>query len=330
MPQLSDPPRQAGLSGLDLGDKHDLREISGEDRYSIWAFGRLRKLFFITGHPRSGTTWTAAVLARHPGVFCDGEFHLHILRTGFDAMQRQPWHRVGRDPVHTAAEACFQDTVRLAMGACANKAGDAEWIGDRTPRPLRVLLPGAPHMVVIRDGRDVVVSTAIMEMNHGGPGVRAAEGDPAFQKARAEFLANSEFFKQHPDQLLASEPFTRHLAQRWGGFVEKDAATIAQISAGEIDATVHTVRYERLHAEPQTTRDEMYRFLGLEPRDAAPLTSDSCTTPGLGGQDDHRSDKRKGAVGDWRTYFTPHATQWFKDEAQAALAGACYEESDAW
>lgn len=330
MAQLSAPTRQEDLTGLDLGDQRNLREITGEDRYSIWAFGRLRKLFFITGHPRSGTTWAAAVLARHPRVFCDGEFHLQTIRQGFDAMQRQPWHRVGRDPVHTTAEACFQDTVRLAMGACANKAGDAEWVGDRTPRPLRVLLPGAPHLVILRDGRDVAVSRAIMGMNHAGPAVAAARDNPAFQKTLARFREDPDYFKTHPDQLLASEPFVRNIARHWASFVMRDFDSLDRIQAGEIDATAHLMRYEQLHADPQTARAEMYRFLGLDPDEAEPLTADSRTMPGLGGQDDHRSDKRKGAVGDWRTYFTDNAKTWFKDEAQAALSRAGYEETDQW
>ncbi|MBK7403917.1 MAG: hypothetical protein IPJ41_04610 [Phycisphaerales bacterium] len=98
------------------------------------------------GALRSGTTRAAAVLARHPRVFVDGEFHFHNLRLGFDAFQRQPWHRATRDPVHSTAEACFQDTIRQCIGASAFQKPGADWVGDRTPRLLEVLLPGAPTL----------------------------------------------------------------------------------------------------------------------------------------------------------------------------------------
>lgn len=329
MAQIDAPILQPDLTNLDLGDAHDLRVIEGEDRYSIWAFGRMRKLFFITGHPRSGTTWAAAVLMRHPRVFCDGEFHFHQLRSGFDAIQRQPWHRVSRDPVHTTAESCFQDTVRLCMGACANKKPDAEWIGSRTPRRLQVLLPGAPHVVIVRDGRDVTVSMAIMEMNSGSGAFTEAAADPSLQHARAEFLKDPNFFKNNPDQLLACEPFVRSIARRWGDLVRHDLEVAKRIRAGDLSATVHFVSYERLHADPEAERSAMYQFLGLEPGEAEPLTEDSRTTPGLG-QDNHRSDKRKGVVGDWANYFTEQSKQWFKDEANDALVAMGYESDDRW
>lgn len=329
MQEVVTPPQEPGLTALDLGDTRELRIVRDADRNSVWAFGRMRRLYFVTGHARSGTTWAAAILMRHPRIFCDGEFHFQQLRRGFDAFQRQPWHRATRDPVHTTAESCFQDTVRLCIGACSHQKMEAEWVGDRTPRPLNVLLPGAPHFVVVRDGRDVAVSVSIMEMNQGGGLFSKFSDDPKLVQARERFLADENFFKNNPHELLVSEPFVRDIARRWAKQANHDFQTGEKIKAGEIDATVHFVFYEHLHTNPEVEREKMYRFLGVDPAEAEPLTAESGTRPGLK-TDDHRSDKRKGIVGDWMNYFTDDAKRWFKEEAGEALMAMEYEADLDW
>ncbi len=296
---------------------------------TISSYGRTRKLFFVSGHPRSGTTWLGAVLMRHPRVFCDGEFNFQLLRNGFDSFQSVPSHRATREPVHTAAELCFQDTVRICLGACANTKPDAEWVGDRTPRRLLVMLPGASHIVIVRDGRDVTVSAAFMYL-HGGFGAYTdCENEPELVRTRERFLTDAEHFKKQPEALLACEPFVRAIAKRWAWQVAHDRRVAEQIRAGELDARVHEVRYERLHAEPEAERERMYTFLGLDPSEALPLTAESRTLPGLK-QDDHHSDKRKGEVGDWQHYFTPQARRWFTAQAGQELIAHGYAHSDSW
>ncbi len=317
------------LSALDLGDTRNLRIVRDAEKNSIWAFGRMRQLYFMTGHARSGTTWAAAILMRHPRIFCDGEFHFQQLRTGFDAFQRQPWHRATRDPVHTTAECCFQDTLRLCLGACSHQKLEADWVGDRTPRPLEVLLPGAPHFVIVRDGRDVLVSTAIMEINNGGGIFSQFSSEPTLSHARDQFLADENFFKNNPFELLVCEPFVRTIARKWATQAHHDLRVGSQIKAGEIDASVHFVFYEKLHQDPEGERNKMYAFLNVDPAEALPLTVESRTLPGLK-TDNHRSDKRKGVVGDWVNYFTDDAKRWFKDEAGQALIDMGYEKDLNW
>lgn len=329
MPPVTESVHAVGLSSLDLGDTRALRMIRSSDSNTIWAFGRMRKLYFVTGHIRSGTTWAAAVLMRHPRIFCDGEFHFQQLRKGFEAFRQKPFHRARRDPVATTAESCFQDSIRLCLGACAHQRPDAEWVGDRTPRRLEVLLPGAPHIVVVRDGRDVAVSVAIMEMNTDGALVARFHSDPGLAKARAGFQENADFFKENPTELFTCEPFVRTIARRWADQAMHDVGVAAQIETGEIDATVHFAYYERLHTDPETEREKMYRFLGVDPAEADPLTAESGTRPGLA-TDNHRSDKRKGVIGDWKNYFTDEAKRWFKDEAGEALVALRYEDDENW
>lgn len=321
---------QPALTGLDLGDNRKLRIVRDGEPNTIWAFGRQRKLFFITGHARSGTTWLGRVLMRHPRIHCDGEFHFEHLRQGFDRFQKHSWHRAQREPVRTAAESCFQDTVRLCLGACARPKPEATWIGDRTPRPLEVLLPGAPHITIIRDGRDVTVSVAIMEMNQGGGLFRDLQADPLLRRTRAKFLEDANHFKQHPHELLVSEPFVRAIASRWAVQAIDDVRMGEAIDAGVYEATTaQFVSYEKLHAETDAERERLYRFLDLDPEEAEPLTVESGSLPGLKAEN-HRSDKRKGVVGDWMNYFTDDAKRWFKEEAGEALVMLGYESDDTW
>ncbi|MBK7403420.1 MAG: sulfotransferase domain-containing protein [Phycisphaerales bacterium] len=192
-----------------------------------------------------------------------------------------------------------------------------------------MFLPGAPHFVITRDGRDVAVSLTLLELANGGGVFNEFKSCAQLVKIRRAFLADGDFFKKNPDQLLTSEVFVRAVCRRWAEQVRHDMQTVAKIRVGEIDATAHTVTYEALHADPEGERNKMYSFLGLDPSEAAPLTADSETTPGLRG-DNHKSDRRKGAVGDWRTYFTDQSRRWFKEEAGEALVQMGYELNSNW
>lgn len=324
--QLAAPP---ALSALDLGDTRELRILREGQKNTVWAFGRVRKLFFVTGHARSGTNWLAALLMRHPSIYVDGEYYFQELKRGFDAFRHEAYHRAIREPVRTVAESCFQDTVRLCIAACAIHHPDAEWVGDRTPRPLEVFLPGAPHFVIVRDGRDVLVSLSILEIAGGGPVYQEFAHCPVLRQLREEFVKDKEFFKKNPDRLLTSEPFTRAISRRWATQMRRDNDVIQRIHAGDLDATVFSVTYEELHADPERHRARMYQFLGLDPAKALPLTVESETLPGLRG-DNHSSDRRKGVVGDWHIYFTDAVRAWFKQEAGTELIRAGYESSNDW
>lgn len=321
---------QRGLTSLDPRDPRRLRIVREGHPTSVWALGLQRKLFFVTGHARSGTTWAASILMRHPRVFVDGEFHFQQLRDHLDAFAAHPHHRGSREPVLSAVQECFHDTIRLCVGASAHQKPEADWIGDRTPRPLKVLLPGTPHIVIIRDGRDVTVSLAIMELNTGGGVYSRCADDPKLRQIREKFLADPEFFKQHPTELLTSEPFVRTIARRWGQQATHDLAEVKRIRREEGDGTTaHIVYYEHLHTNPEGEREAMYRFLGVNTADAEPLTAESGTKPGLQ-TDNHRSDKRKGIVGDWMNYFTDQAKAWFKEEAGEVLRALDYEPDGNW
>ncbi len=288
-----------------------------------------RRAFFVCGHPKSGTNWVGALLYLHPDINCRGEFRFEALRHGFDTLTRHPWHVAHEDRVRAVAERCFEDTVRAVMGAVVHHKPAATWIGDRTPRELRPFLPGAPHILVIRDGRDVVVSWAHQQVREAG----VSYSLPAFKSAlapdREAFLADPEFFRKNPHRLLAHEPWVRFLAGRWARHVGRDLDTLDRVRRAELALAVHVVRYEKLHEDVERERAAMYRFLGLDPALGAPLSDENRTRRGFGREDPH-DFYRHGAVGDWRTYFTPEARGWFKEEAGTVLNRLEYERSTDW
>jgi len=128
------------------------------------------------------------------------------------------------------AEACFADTVRRCMATLAERKPGATWIGDRTPRPLRSFLPGTPHILMIRDPRDVAVSCFM-----GG-------------------------FKQ---QAFAWTHRFEDIAHAWG-----QSRRVMEHWERTLDIPILEVRYERLVAEPETEFPRIIEFLGLEWDDA--------------------------------------------------------------
>lgn len=290
------------------------------------------RLFFLRGHPRSGTNWVGAILNLHPAVNCIGEFHFEELRRATDSLKGQSWHIVGREPAATQLELGLQETVRRTLLAFRDRKPGATWIGDRTPRPLRPLVPGAPNIVIVRDGRDVLVSWTYHVLGQK-PDVVAAVVPPrfgeSFARAAGEFQADPARYQREPSALFADDEWVRHAARTWGDWVIRDRHAADLFRTGELDGSVHTVRYEDLHADTDAERRGLYTFLGLDPARAAPLSSEGRTAAGFG-REDARSFFRHGEVGDWKAYATDAMRRCFKESAGPALVELGYEKDLNW
>ncbi|MEZ6235051.1 MAG: sulfotransferase [Phycisphaerales bacterium] len=297
------------------------------------------RLFFVTGHPRSGTHWLGSLLNLHPAIYTDGEFFFDALHEGFGRLSAWKWLAVGGDAGHAALrDACFEDSVRRLLVAVAPRKAGATHIADRTPRLLKVLLPGAAHIVALRDGRDVLVSWTFHQLRVGGRMLeRFCDGARGGQRPRGAgmravrdaFAADPDAFEHQPGLLLSDERWVRAVARQWAEHVRHDAAAAAAMDAGTIDARALVVRYEDVHADPSGQAARMAGFLGLDPALMAPVSDDSGTAPGGLGRDP-RSFFRSGRVGDWQRYFTPEAGRWFEEEAGETLREAGYETAPDW
>lgn len=300
----------------------------GTPEHTITLDGTTRNLFFICGHPRSGTTWTVAVMNLHPRIFVQGEFRFEALRNGFDQLTRWPWHVAHHEPVRTEAERSARDAVRRIMGAISVHKPDATWLGDKTPRSLRVLIPGAPHVLLVRDGRDVLVSRTFHELSSGGAMLK----DPLYAgrmlALQQAFLADPDLFKREPHRLLAEEQWVRTLARQWAQQMRHDLA-VASVMRERGRTPFHELRYERMRADVESERASLYRFLGLDPAEASPVNAANRSAPGFETETPN-AFYRKGITGDWKNYFTDNAKRWFKQAAGDQLIALGYEKDGSW
>lgn len=308
--------------------------------YTVHVGGREHRVFFFCGHPRSGTHWMDAVLKLHPKVWIDGEYRFESMHNALNDLTGKFWHAGSREPMRSAAKTCFQRSVKEIIGASSANRPGALWLGDRTPRPVRVFVPGAPHFLIIRDPRDIVVSWAHQEFKNAGFNYTDGGFAAELGETRAAFLADPEFFKRNPERLLSNERWLRWLAGRWRRHLRVDLECLKKIDAGLIEempgvgawdwqARVHVVRYENIHTDPEGQRRAMYAFLGVDPAEAGPLSAESRTRPTLATENPHGLF-RKGAVGDWVAHFTPEVKAWFKDQANDTLVELGYEKDANW
>lgn len=336
------PGRQAPILGHRPGiDKTEYgsREFAAckdQSNYSIENNGRAYKIFFFCGHPRSGTHWVDGILKLHPHVWIDGEYRLESLHNSLNDLTGRGWHACFREPMRSQAIASFHRSVREIIGSSWSMRPHAQWLGDRTPRPARCFLPGAPHILIIRDPRDVIVSWAHQDIKNAGYNFLTGGFEPHFRETRKNFLADPKHFEKNPQLLLTHEPWTRWLAHRWRNHMRVDLECLRKFDAAESSGGIAggaarclVVRYEKIHTDPEAQRRQIYEFLDLDPALAGPLTHESRTKPLLANENPH-GVYRKGAVGDWRTYFNDDVKRWFKDEAQDTLEELGYEADDKW
>lgn len=314
--------------------EHDLEKY-GSVPDAAGSAASLRPLF-IVGHPRSGTNWVANLLNLHPQVAVWGELHFHVLLNAMPELVSEPHTSGHTEPVRGALARGFQAFLRSTLASVAQHrgpgAGQVRWVGDHTPRLLRIMLPEAHYIVVQRDGRDVMVSLTVHLLNCQSR--RAAQASPEiaqmFERALGMCTPDDSSLERAADWLLAQEAWVKRCAGNWARHVLTDSATMRRLeSAGAGGPRVMAVRYEDLHADTPRGLGGMLGFIGADAALAQPLGSDPRTRAGYSDQTPG-SHYRKGQVGDWRTRLTPAARGWFASAAQAALEALGYERDASW
>lgn len=289
--------------------------------------GVARRICFLRGHMRSGTNWMGSLLNLHPRIVVDGEFHLEMLKDALNRFTSETWSMGSREPMKSIADEWFQELVRRMVATTVAKRPRAEWLCDKTPAPIDRFLPGAPNLVIVRDGRDVATSWTFHQLRIGGP--FSEPHRTLMADLRERFKADPNMFASSPELLFSCEEWVRACGRGWARYIRNHLEMMEKSRAGEFDGPILLVRYEDLHADPEGQRAVMYRFLGLDPAEARPISEKSRTSPGFG-REDPSSFYRKGEVGDWRNYATDDFGRWFKDEAGEMLVAMGYEVGGDW
>ena len=214
--------------------------------------GRPRRIFFLRGHMRSGTNWMGSLLNLHPKIMVDGEFHLEMLKDALNRFTTESWSMGSREPMRSIAEGWFQELVRRMVATVAAKRPGAEWLCDKTPAPIDRFLPGAPNLVIVRDGRDVATSWTFHQLRIGGPfGSRTGRrcGSARVQSVDDVLVA---------PELLFCASWVR-VAVRWARY-PNHLEMMERARSGDF-ALIMLVHYERLQRTPRASV-AMYRFLG--------------------------------------------------------------------
>lgn len=288
--------------------------------------GTIHKYMFLCGCWKSGTHWVQNVLNLHPLIRMKGEYHFEHLQEAMDSFTGLRWCVASHPRGRRVANAAFENLIRRVIYATATRdRPKAIWLGDRTPRRLRALLPGAPMFWIVRDGRDILVSWAFHWL-------RIDAVPPAFIREpltrwREEFRTDPDRFRDPDYGLLGNSRWVRRIAREWARFILHDFEAYPRLVAA--GTPIFKVVYEEMHRRPHEVAREMYEFLGLDPAQAEPLSRETNTLPGFKSEDLTKA-LRKGQSGDWRNYFNDRIKRIFKEEAGEALILAGYEKDLNW
>ncbi|MDR3515460.1 MAG: sulfotransferase [Azospirillaceae bacterium] len=274
---------------------------------------RSKRLFFIGGCMKSGTTWLQLMLDSHPEISCNGEGHFVdglalALGSGFDRYNRYITGKNNEIFGEMQGYPSIDDDGFLYVVATAasyalamqSKGKDVPVVGEKTPNNIEYcplltqLFPGAKFIHIVRDGRDCAVSAW-------------------FHNQRVSPDWSKEKYTTLPEYL---DPFI--------------AAWINSVQAGVEFSESHPeqyceVRYEDLIADPAPSVTRMLSFLGVSSSAAA---VERCCTKGQfealsggrrPGQESKASFFRKGTIGDWRNHFDDAMNARFFDQAGALL-----------
>jgi tetratricopeptide (TPR) repeat protein len=275
-----------------------------------------KRLFFIAGTEKSGTTWLQLLLDRHPRIACKGEgqFATRLWPDLCDAIKGysgfirelnlKVFNEIEQFPLPDDADiAAIQAFAASLMLAKYGDHDEIQAVGEKTPGHIRTLdmlkrlFPESRFLFISRDGRDIAVSG----WHH--------------------------LIRQHGhDQADPLPAYAARIARVWKSDYEK-ALNFSKRHPGDCAF----VRYEDLHRTPAREMERLLGFLGV---DTDPAVIEACIAAARfsnlsrgreRGQENAGSHFRKGIVGDWKNHFDAAAWQAFDTEAGAQLEQLGYE-----
>jgi hypothetical protein len=279
--------------------------------------------FFVSGSPKSGTTWLQIMLDNHPEVTCSGEgafierlaLPLATIQEDYNKYQQVVADRVyGHRSYYPALE--LEDILpatRMLITTMMLKRlkEGARAVGDKTPRSnlflnsLHRLFPQARFINIVRHPYDVTVSKLFHAQRAKLPGATTPGSDLRMQLARST-------------------------AEDW----ERGQTRVTAFATKKPGLMVE-VRYEDLLDQPETEASRLFAHLGVS-TDAAmvegAVASASFEKLSGGrerGVEDASSFFRKGIAGDWKEHLEPELLKVIDKSCGALMATYGYETASA-
>lgn len=252
--------------------------------------GQYQKLF-ITGCPRSGTTWLARMLDAHPQIVAKGEgrfaWRLYgYLQDALNAFHEDHAKNLG-SPLAAPSQGEFALTMRALtdnilvryLNSSGKSPSSVRVLADKTPQhilsveALRVIYPTCRFINIVRDPRDAATSALF----------HLAKNDP---RTKEQFVES-----------FIGETWRLHV----------DAAIRAEIDLGS--KAFLNIRYEDLHRDESSVLRQCLTLAGV---DASDQSVRACGKAGSfellsggrkRGQTDADAFFRKGTIGDWKNHI---------------------------
>jgi hypothetical protein len=317
-------------------------------------------VFFVVGHQKSGTTWLMKMLDSHPEILCQGEGrpfgrdwrqeHLKKGRKGYPPtslynailssedlrywIERSVWSK------HDDPDEHLDNLTRLAVEYFLTRQllkSGKRLVGDKTVLPgpdfveeVSAIFPECKIIHIIRDGRDVAVSTMHHRWNQ-------AEDRGGTVEINSEQLAKREAYRRDPQKLLKtgegifSDGWLKKYATKWSTNVAKTV----EDGPALLGTHYKEVRYEDLLEKPQEEVGQLLEFLGADTSEqivgrCVSAASFEKLAEGRSRGQEAASFFRKGVAGDWRNVFTEQDRRDFKAAAGDLLIELGYEEDYDW
>jgi hypothetical protein len=250
-------------------------------------------------------------------------------------VERSVWAR-DRDPDEQLRE-LTRITIDYFLGQAAGELG-TPIVGDKTPflssdavRELAQIHPSARVVHVIRDGRDVAISSKhhVWNRSIGGGGIH--ELDPADRETRDAYRSDPNGFRELGRSIFTPD-WLAGTAREWAEMIRR-ARDDGRALLGE---RYLEVRYEDMLSDPLETTREVLGFLDADTADpvvegCVESASFERATRGRSRGDERPTEfLRNGLDGQWRDVFTAGDRETFKGEAGDVLIELGYETDRSW
>lgn len=278
--------------------------------------------FFVTGSPKSGTTWLQMLLDAHPDVVCSGEgaFFERLIQPITDVRAKY------NDYMSYANKAVYEgngfydgipfpeikEQLRQIVFNLMSKRAAANTlaIGDKTPRhnlflnSMHMIFPEAKYINIVRHPCDVAVS----KLFHGARVGQTDALDPA-SKLRTRLIEQT--------------------ARDWNNAQQR-----VQDFRLKHPGLLVDVRYEDLIEAPVREASRLFRHIGVSDDETiAQAAVDMARFEKLSGgraqgTQDVKSFFRKGVAGDWKTELEPAMARLICEACQPLMLHYGYEGLD--